>query len=126
MDIKDCIYRAVQIAANAMKNGKEVEIDIPENLPYVNGNTNQLQQVLINLLVNAAQATSDSDTIIIKVRSNDENLYIAVVDTGHGMDESTLNRLFTPFFTTKDIGEGTGLGLSVSLGIIEGMVVPLR
>lgn len=120
VDITDCIHKALKVAANAMKSRREVKTEIPTELPIVNGNISQLQQVLINLLVNAAQATTASDSISIEVKFNDDNLSIAVSDTGSGMDERTLNRLFTPFFTTKDIGEGTGLGLSVSMGIIEG------
>lgn len=119
VDINDCIQKALKVAANALKGSRAVKVEVPDELPVVNGNTSQLQQVLINLLVNAAQATKNTDTISIGVDFNADNLSIAVSDTGAGMDERTKTRLFTPFFTTKDIGEGTGLGLSVSLGIVE-------
>lgn len=119
VNITDCVNKALKVAANALKGSGSVKVNVPDELPVVNGNTSQLQQVLINLLVNAAQATTNTDTISISVDFNADNLSIAVTDNGVGMEERTQNRLFTPFFTTKDIGEGTGLGLSVSLGIVE-------
>lgn len=119
IDIQDCIQKSLKVANNALKQRGEVDVQIPDNLPTVNGNASQVQQVLINLLVNAAHATKEGGTVAVSVSFNDDNVSITVADTGSGMDESTLNRLFTPFFTTKDVGEGTGLGLSMSLGIIE-------
>lgn len=119
IDVHDCIQKSLKVASNALKQSGEVDVQCPERLPTVNGNASQIQQVIINLLVNAAYATKDGGTVSVSVSANDDNVSIAVRDTGSGMDEKTLNRLFTPFFTTKDVGEGTGLGLSMSLGIIE-------
>jgi two-component system NtrC family sensor kinase len=91
----------------------------------------QLTQVLTNLVVNAIQATPPNGTVTIRTREVEQTpppyvggdvrswLAIAVEDTGAGMDEATRIRVFEPFYTTKDIGDGTGLGLSVSWGIIR-------
>lgn len=119
IDIADCVDKSLKVAANALKTKRGVKVDIAENLPQVERNTSQLQQVIINLLVNAAHATPDNGTISVKVTYTEDELTISVSDDGCGMDEQTRRQLFTPFFTTKGIGEGTGLGLSVSLGIIE-------
>ena len=119
LDVEDCINKSLKVVSSLLKSQRDVQVTMGPGLPKVQGNPAQLQQVLINLLVNAAQATGVYGNITIVVSGDDESLDIAVTDNGCGMDEHTLSRLFTPFFTTKDVGEGTGLGLSVSHGIIE-------
>ncbi len=78
----------------------------------------QLRQVVVNLAVNAIQAMAGGGTLKVSTRRSDAGVEIVVRDTGTGMSEVVRQRLFTPFFTTKDIGEGTGLGLSVVHGIV--------
>ncbi len=79
----------------------------------------QLKQVVVNLAVNAIQAMRDGGTLTIAIRGSDEVVIIEVADTGTGMSQHVLKQLFNPFFTTKDVGEGTGLGLSVVHGIVK-------
>ncbi len=79
----------------------------------------QLKQVIVNLAVNAMQAMPDGGTLTIRVGTKDDGLFIEVADTGIGMTEDVLKQIFNPFFTTKDVGEGTGLGLSVVHGIVD-------
>ncbi|WP_334785037.1 CHASE3 domain-containing protein [Nostoc sp.] len=110
------------------------QIDIPKNLWYVRGDTTQLHQVLINLVVNARDAMPNggilrivAENMVIGEHSAQINIdpkvgsYIAIVvtDTGMGMSSSVQERIFEPFFTTKEVGKGTGLGLSTALGIIK-------
>ncbi|MBN3895427.1 MAG: CHASE3 domain-containing protein [Nostoc sp. NOS(2021)] len=110
------------------------QIDIPKNLWYVRGDTTQLHQVLINLVVNARDAMPNggilrivAENLVIGEHSAQINIdakvgsYIAIVvtDTGMGMSSSVQQRIFEPFFTTKEVGKGTGLGLSTALGIIK-------
>lgn len=83
------------------------------------GDQAQLQQVIINLLLNAVQASDDSAVIDINVSYNDEHLKVTIHDQGSGIAEDDLNKIYDPFFTTKEEGDGSGLGLSISLGIIE-------
>jgi signal transduction histidine kinase len=87
----------------------------------VRGDEQKLQQVLLNLLVNAESALRDAQVRHLSVitRSTNGAVVIIVSDTGHGMTASVSQRVFEPFFTTKPPGEGTGLGLSVSYGIIQ-------
>jgi len=83
------------------------------------GDRGQLQQVLVNLLLNAIQASPRDSQVTIETRLHHDLLHIRVRDEGEGIDEAVLDRIFDPFFTTKAEGEGSGLGLSISLGIIE-------
>jgi two-component system NtrC family sensor kinase len=80
----------------------------------------QLHQVVVNLVVNAIQATPGGGTVTISSEGDDEYVYLAVEDTGCGMNDEVRNQIFMPFFTTKDVGHGTGLGLAVVHGIVEG------
>ncbi|AKJ07566.1 phospho-acceptor domain-containing protein [Archangium gephyra] len=83
------------------------------------GRPRQLVQVLVNLLVNAGQATASGGLVRIRTRRDAESIHVEVSDTGTGMSEETKRHLFEPFFTTKPSGEGTGLGLSVVHGIVK-------
>jgi len=90
-------------------------------LPLIAGNTSQLQQVFTNLILNAIQAMPDGGklTLLEKIPENKENIEISFADTGAGISKENLNKIFEPFFTTKKVGQGTGLGLSVSYGIVK-------
>lgn len=81
--------------------------------------TGRLEQVMLNLLFNAADASEPGKPIEITLREDDEQVIIEVADQGHGIDEEGLRRIFDPFFTTKDPGQGTGLGLAVCYGIVQ-------
>jgi signal transduction histidine kinase len=89
------------------------------DLPPVNCYAGQLNQVWMNLLVNAAQAVVDQGEVRIATKLDGNSVTVAVSDTGCGIPEDKLSRIFDPFFTTKPVGEGTGLGLSTSYGIVE-------
>mgnify|MGYP006286847295 CR=1 FL=1 len=100
------------------------EIDVPETLPLLWAEPQALEQILINLLINAAQARNKSDgRVWLRVRPGAEpNLTaIEVIDNGVGMAPETVAKVFDPFFTTKPVGEGTGLGLYVCHNLVEGL-----
>ena len=86
---------------------------LASDLPEFDGDPSQLHQVLVNLVVNAIQAMPDGGTLTITTKSGDGVVVLTVRDTGEGMDEETLKNIFLPFYTTKEIDEGTGLGLAV-------------
>jgi two-component system NtrC family sensor kinase len=98
-----------------------LEKDLADDLPEVMGESNQLIQVLMNLLINAQQAMEGTHgTIrITSKRLNADSVEITVADTGPGMPPETAEKIFEPFFTTKAVGKGTGLGLAVTYGIIK-------
>jgi signal transduction histidine kinase/HAMP domain-containing protein len=91
------------------------------SLPGISGNTSQLQQVFTNLILNAVQAMPDGGrlTVLDKVSEDKNSLEISFADTGEGISKENLSKIFEPFFTTKKVGHGTGLGLSVSYGIVK-------
>jgi signal transduction histidine kinase len=88
------------------------------DLPLITGDQSQLNQVLVNLVVNSIQAMPDGGKLTILTISSPDHVSLIVEDTGSGMSEEVLNKIFIPFFTTKEINEGTGLGLAVVHGII--------
>lgn len=102
-----------------MLSGIEVEKDIPPEVPLILGDRKSLQQVFLNLFINAIQAMPDGGTLQIGVHMEDGQVKIDVEDTGVGIDPEHLPHIFDPFYTTKEVGRGTGLGLSVTYGIIE-------
>jgi len=102
-------------------SGIHVEQDIPPDLPPIYGERKSLQQVFLNLFINAIQAMLDGGTLHISGHpsADGEWMVIDVADTGVGIDPGNLTRIFDPFYTTKQVGRGTGLGLSVTYGIVE-------
>jgi signal transduction histidine kinase len=104
--------------ARCAKLGIELVRSLSPEIPEIYGDLSQLNQVLINLVVNSIQAMPDGGTLTIETRAEDGYNALVVVDTGIGMSEEVKSKIFTPFFTTKDVNEGTGLGLTVAHGII--------
>jgi len=103
----------------SLKNVR-IESELADNIPPISGNANQLQQVLMNLMINAQQAMGDDGgTVGLATLVKSESVLITVSDTGPGIDEEVAAKVFEPFFTTKPAGQGTGLGLSVTYGIIQ-------
>jgi two-component system NtrC family sensor kinase len=97
----------------------EATMDVAPDLPPVNGNPRNLQQVFLNLFLNAMEAMPDGGALRITARPRNGSVRISVQDTGSGIAAEHLDQVFEPFFTTKEAGEGTGLGLSVSYSIVE-------
>ena len=117
-DINGCIASALNIAHNEIKYKATVTQDLAE-LPQVMGNPQELNQVFLNLLVNAAHAIESSGRIHVTTRMNDGHVEVRVCDTGCGIPEDCRHRIFEPFFTTKEVGKGTGLGLHLVYRIVE-------
>ncbi len=95
----------------------KINVEIPETLPPVRVNETQMIQVLMNIILNAADAMADGGNLDIRARELDEEIEITVADTGSGIPPEHMEKIFDPFFTTKD--KGTGLGLAVSYNIIR-------
>lgn len=117
-NINECIDRAVNIAWNELKYKVTLKKDYGE-LPTVNCYPQQLGQVFLNFLVNAAHAIEQQGEVTITTREEEGIVSIYVTDTGCGISPENLNRIFEPFFTTKEVGTGTGLGLAISYEIIQ-------
>ncbi|HJV66025.1 MAG TPA: CHASE domain-containing protein [Geomonas sp.] len=117
-DLTSCMESALSIAWNELKYVARVEKDY-RSLPAVLCHPGQLNQVFMNLLVNAAQAISAPGVITLKTWCDAGSVYASVSDTGCGIAPDIMARIFEPFFTTKGVGKGTGLGLSISYDIIK-------
>jgi len=104
--------------ARCAKEGIKLFCDFCQNLPEIFADPVQLNQVLVNLVVNALQSMSGAGRITVRTQFCNHNVCLVVEDTGPGMNEEVLDKIFVPFFTTKDIGRGTGLGLPVVHGIV--------
>jgi signal transduction histidine kinase len=107
------------VAGNVFKYEHQVDNQLTDLCPLVLGNLGQLQQVFVNLFINAAYAMERGGKLSISHTEHNQRVNIHVKDTGCGMNEVTISKLFTPFFTTKPVGIGTGLGLSISHAILE-------
>jgi len=108
------------IEKQALFHNIEVIKNLDAELPYILGDNSQLQQVFINVILNAVQAMKEIGTLTINTShdKNNDMVVIEISDTGCGIPEEMIDRIFDPFFTTKEVGEGTGLGLSIAYGIV--------
>lgn len=118
--INEVVARTVRLIRNQKAFDRIRIIDqLVEDLPEVSGDMNQLQQVLLNLSLNACEAMPDGGVLTIATSSRDDKVFVRLTDSGCGIKAEHLDKIFEPFYTTKPVGQGTGLGLSVSYGIIE-------
>ena len=117
-DLAEEIRSACRIAGSRFRADCKLELELGK-LPRMHGRPQQLTQVVVNLLVNAAQAVKGSGVVTLAAHPEGEGVSLSVADTGVGMDPETQRHLFQPFFTTKPVGEGTGLGLAVIHGIVR-------
>ena len=118
IDLVECFESTINIVWNEIKYKATLVRDFSE-LPPVRCYPHQLNQVFMNLLINAVQAIDKEGTITVKTWPDGDEVLFSVADTGCGIPEANLSRIFEPFFTTKEIGIGTGLGLSVSYQIVK-------
>jgi signal transduction histidine kinase len=118
-NINDVIENALKIVWNQLKYNHKVETTLAPNLDLILASEGQLQQVFVNLFINAAQAMKEQGVLSIETKQSGGYIEVSVSDTGCGMKETTLKNIFEPFYTTKQNQNGTGLGLSVSYAIIE-------
>jgi signal transduction histidine kinase len=107
------------LEARCTKAGIEVVRELAADLPEINADPARISQVLVNLVVNAIQAMPDGGTLTIGTKAQDGTVLLVVEDTGVGMGEEVMDKIFLPFFTTKDVDKGTGLGLAVVHGIVS-------
>lgn len=122
-DLNAAIEKTMIVSRNQWKYVAEIETDFTDGLPLVNCHPGDINQVILNLIVNAAHAIRDKSEghlglIHISTRQNGAFVEVNIADNGCGMAPETLNKIYDPFFTTKDIGEGTGQGLAISFAIV--------
>ncbi|MCU0915588.1 MAG: ATP-binding protein [Planctomycetes bacterium] len=120
VDLNQVILGAIDLFQHQFeKDGIELACELCPRMPVLNADAGQLTQVLVNLVVNAVQAMPRGGRLLVQTRVQDGQVLCAVEDTGVGMTAEVQNRLFLPFFTTKEVNQGTGLGLPVAHGIVS-------
>jgi PAS domain S-box-containing protein len=117
-DPNELLDRALRVAAPQLRRSAQIEREYGE-IPHAFGAPRELEQVFLNLIVNAAQAIDGTGVVRVRTSVVGGLIEIAVTDTGRGIAPEHLERIFDPFFTTKPVGEGTGLGLSISHEIVR-------
>lgn len=119
VDLRECLRSTLNILRNEIKHKARLIEEYDDTLPKVLCYPSRINQVFMNILVNAAQAIETFGEIRIRTSRKGGNACIEISDTGPGIPQEALSRIWEPFYTTKPPGEGTGLGLSISYGIIE-------
>ncbi|MDV7338298.1 ATP-binding protein [Terasakiella sp. A23] len=120
VDLSDVIKTAILFAAKGRSSDQPIDLEVADDC-YVEGSANRLHQVILNLVENALDATSETDSKNLKVScfQAGDTVEIHVQDFGPGLKEDDIHKIFDPFFTTKPVGEGTGLGLWISYEIVQ-------
>ena len=130
VQVNDLLEGAFEIFSQQLKvRGISVLQDLEPNLPRIKADPGRLEQVFINLLINARDAIevklaadpskSDDNRITLHTKRKNKHIIVEICDTGVGVPKAILDKIFEPFFTTKKVGKGTGLGLSISYGIVK-------
>jgi PAS domain S-box-containing protein len=120
VDLNKVIRETLSLVEHQLEKARvQVKLCLENDLPTVRGNGGKLQQVFLNLVLNARDAMESGGILAVKTWSDDGHARIEVADTGHGIPADHLPRIFDPFFTTKQGRKGTGLGLSVTYGIVQ-------
>ena len=119
-DMRTTLESVFRLTEYLLRKGNVTLVtDLPLTSVMATYDAQQIEQVLINLVTNAVQAMPEGGTLDVLLKEQDDKLFITLRDSGGGISEENLVRIFDPFFTTKPEGEGTGLGLSVSYGIVS-------
>jgi two-component system NtrC family sensor kinase len=122
VDLRSLIEQTLRLRSYTLQSaGITVERDVDPNLPTVMGDDRKLQQVIMNVIVNAEYAMHRTDIrrLVVRARGDATHVVVEIADTGIGMTPDIVKHVFEPFYTTKPVGVGTGLGLSVSYGIVK-------
>ncbi|MBI3932954.1 MAG: PAS domain S-box protein [Acidobacteria bacterium] len=120
LDVNKPLLDVLSLLEHQLEKARiKVRKELGGDLPRIRGNENRIQQVFFNLILNARDAMPKGGWLTLETRADDDTVIVEVKDTGHGIRREDVKRIYDPFFTTKGIGRGTGLGLSVSYGILQ-------
>jgi len=121
-DVNDLVQRTLELRSYELKTTNiSVYVNLGPDLPEIKADYHQIQQIIMNILINAEQALSEArrrGKITMTTSAADGRIRISIADNGHGILKDNISKIFDPFFTTKEVGKGTGLGLSVCHGIV--------
>ncbi|WP_086933700.1 sensor histidine kinase [Agarilytica rhodophyticola] len=116
--LNECIESTLKLVNNEVKYKADIELDLGE-IPEIEGKPGAISQVILNLVVNAADAIPEHGNIFIATAVDKKEIKMSIRDNGSGIPQDILTKIYDPFFTTKEVGKGTGLGLAISHGIIQ-------
>lgn len=116
--LNECIESTLKLVNNEVKYKADIELDLGE-IPEIEGKPGAISQVILNLVVNAADAIPEHGNIFIATAVDKKEIKMSIRDNGSGIPQEILTKIYDPFFTTKEVGKGTGLGLAISHGIIQ-------
>jgi two-component system, NtrC family, sensor kinase len=120
IDLNQLIRESLSLLDHQLRQGQvHVAQSLDEKIPLVYGNSGKLQQVFINLFLNARDAMNNGGELTVRTAMNDTMVMVDIQDTGAGISEEDIRKIYDPFFTTKSTGKGTGLGLAVTYGIVQ-------
>jgi len=119
VNINDCLDSTINLAGNEFVGHNVQVIKQYGQVPDIECLPSEINQVLLNLLLNAVQAVDGQGTVTVRTGSEDDRVWLEVSDTGCGISPEHLKHIYDPFFTTKPVGTGTGLGLSITYGIVR-------
>ena len=120
IDLNRVVEETLSLVAHPLKTSQiKIVREFGDGLPAVRGSANKLQQVFLNLFLNARDAMPSGGMLEVRTGAHNGSVEVEIVDTGAGIPRELIHRIFDPFFTTKASGRGTGLGLSVTYGIIQ-------
>ena len=120
IDIHDCIASSLTIASNHIRENNVTVVKDYDDLPKIACIPSKLNQLFLNIITNGCQAMSQNGgQLTVKTSQDNGNIRVQFTDQGVGMDEATKQKMFDPFFTSKEIGVGTGLGMSIAFKIID-------
>lgn len=120
IDFNDTVEQGLKITESGARRGRvEVVRDFDPTSPLVKADPQHVKQVVVNLVANAIQAMEEGGKLVVRTSSHQDDAYLIVEDSGPGMEPEVLKQIFTPFYTTKDVDQGAGLGLAVVHGIVK-------
>lgn len=120
IDLRQVIEDTMRLTEPALPGTVRVSLRLPAEPATVEGDAGQLQQALVNMVLNSKDAMPAGGTITLRLERDGDEAVVTLADSGPGMDEETRTRIFEPFFTTKPPGSGTGLGMAITYGIVQG------
>jgi len=120
VDLCEVVADTLRLAQTAIPQSIRLTTELPSGPLMVEGDGGQLQSALLNVVLNAKDAMPDGGSLTITLREDAAAATLTITDTGTGMDDETRTRIFEPFYTTKPLGSGTGLGMAITYGIVQG------
>lgn len=119
VDLNDIVSHAFKVASYSKQKSHELQLKLFEGNAMISANRGEIEQVVLNIIINALHATTQGGDVLVTVGESSGQHFVSIRDSGVGISEENLEKIFSPFYTTKPVGEGTGLGLAISKNIID-------